>query len=104
MDIVRVHNFLGYVQSFFELKFQPLYGNSIYYTGCFDKNSGLNCQLICCICADIDGEWDEDKDWIIDLNFDDLDNVLRVNTEHPYYDEDMVKYLDDFIKEITQHI
>lgn len=62
----------------------------------------MDYHLRCCICADIDGEWDEDKDWIIELNLD-FDNAIRVNTKHPdYNDEDMAEYLDDFIEEILK--
>ena len=102
MDRERRENLTDYVRALFELEFQPLYGSSVYCDwGHFDKISGYDYHLRCCICADIDGEWDEDKDWILEFNLD-FDNAIKVNTKHPDYDEDMAEYLDDFIEEILK--
>ena len=103
MDREKENNFLDYVEALFKLEFQPLYGDYVHCDcGHFDKISGYDYHLRCCICTDIDGEWDEDKDWIIELNLY-FDNAITVNTKHPDYDE-MKEYLDDFIEEISQHI
>ena len=104
MDREKENNFLNYVEALFKLEFEPLYGDYVYCDyGHFDKISGYDYHLRCCICADIDGEWDEDLDWIIEFNLD-FNNAITVNTKHPDYDEDMAEYLDDFIEEISQHI
>lgn len=103
MDRELANDFLDYVEALFKLEFKPLYGASVYCDcGHFNKLSGWDYHLRCCICADIDGERDEDKDWIIELNLD-FDNAIKVNTKHPYYDdEEMEEYLDDFIEEILK--
>ena len=105
MDREIANDFLDYVEALFKLEFKPLYGDSVYCDcGHFNKLSGWDYHLRCCICADENGEWDVNKDWIIELNLD-FDNAKgRVNTEHPDYDEEMKEYLDDFIEEISQHV
>ena len=104
MDREKENNFLDYVEALFKLEFQPLYGDYVHCDcGHFNKLSGWDYHLRCCICTDIDGEWDEDKDWIIEFNLY-FDNAITVNTKHPDYDEEMKEYLDDFIEEISQHI
>lgn len=103
MDREIANDFLDYVEALFKLEFKPLYGDYVYCDcGHFDKFSGWDYHLRCCICADIDGEWNEDKDWVIEFNLD-FDNAIRVNTKHPNYnDEDMEEHLDDFIEEILR--
>lgn len=102
MDREIANDFLNYVEALFELEFKPLYDASVYCDcGHFDKISGWDYHLRCCICTDKDGERDEDKDWIIEFNLD-FDNAIKVNTKHPDYDEDMEEHLDDFIEEILK--
>ena len=102
MDIKCEKLFLSYANALFQLNLQPFYGDSVWTAwGRYDETRGYDYLLRCCICADENGEWDEDKDWILEFNLD-FDNAIRVNTKHPDYDEDMAEYLDDFIEEILK--
>lgn len=105
MDRETAENYLDYVKALFKLEFEPLYGDYVYCDcGNFNKLSGWDNHLRCCICADIDCEWDKDKDWIIEFVHLESEDGIRVNTEHPDYDDEgMKEYLDDFIQEITTY-
>ena len=105
MDREIANDFLDYVEELFKLEFKPLYGDSVYCDcGHFNKLSGWDYHLRCCICADENGEWDANKDWIIEFVHLESEDGIRWNTEHPYYNEETKYDLGDFIEEITAYL
>ena len=105
MDIKCEKLFLSYANALFQLNLQPFYGDSVWAAwGRYDETRGHDYLLRCCICADENGEWDKNKDWIIEFVHLESEDGIRWNTEHPYYNEETKEYLDDFIEEITAYL